>query len=112
MRRWLRQHRRADDAGMSLTTCTAPHVDAPWFLSLHALGRMDEMNLLRSQVVGALRNPDTDYPSRGSARRIATRGPLAVVYEPEERLVVTVLWNGQSSRSEGPRHERIEAQAC
>jgi hypothetical protein len=62
----------------------------PWFLSRHALGRMDEMGLSRREVVDVLDRPEASWPSRG--RRIAASGDIAVVYAPENRAVVTILW--------------------
>jgi hypothetical protein len=69
---------------------------------LHALHRMREMGLSRSIVARVVADPDISYPGRpaptGEPRRIAVRGPLAVVYVPRTRTVVTVLWNGRTAR--------------
>lgn len=76
-----------------------------WFIEFHAMQRMKEMNIERSEVTKALDNPETDYPSPpkyGRDFRMATRGRVAVVYHPERRTVTTVLWNQRESRSDGP----------
>ena len=55
------------------------------------------------------RNPDpavTTYPSDphyGLGRRVAVRSRLAVVYAESDWTVITVLWDGQTSRDDGPR---------
>lgn len=73
-----------------------------YVLTRHALERSHEMGLDRRHIIGAIENPQTDYPSldrrHHQARRIATRDELAVVYAPADRLVITVLWNGRDGR--------------
>lgn len=72
-----------------------------WKITEHARGRMEEMALTRREVLEPLIDPVLDYP--GSARyqegrRVAVQGRLAVVYEPETRTIVTVLWNAEVAR--------------
>lgn len=71
-----------------------------WFLRLHALERTTEMGLTRADVVRVLDEPEVTYPSLRSGGFTSTRGPLAVGWEAD--TVYTVLWNGRSSRCEGP----------
>lgn len=68
---------------------------APWFLSLHALVRMQEMGVERNEVVAVLNAPEIDYPSRQAACRTAVGERIAVAYEPASRRVVTVLYRGR-----------------
>lgn len=73
----------------------------PWFITTHALQRMYEMGLSRSTVVFTVEDPDTDAPStQDPACRLAWKGDLAVVYKPEGRIVVTVLWHGEAFERE------------
>lgn len=73
-----------------------------WVLTRHALERAVEMGLSRADIVAVLDDPENDYPGDPrydrSRRRIATRGALDVVYEPQNRLVVTVLFHGREGR--------------
>jgi Domain of unknown function (DUF4258) len=59
-----------------------------WFFTMHALQRMDERGVLRSEVLTALDEPEVEYPAHGG-RRMAERGGLAVVRADD--VVVTVL---------------------
>ena len=56
-----------------------------------------EMGLQWEEVEAALKEPEFTYPSE-ITRRMAVRGRLAVAYDPADRVVVTVLWNGRSGR--------------
>lgn len=70
------------------------------FLTVHALRRCDEMGVLRSEVVAAIREAEVRYPSAGAhgvGRSIAVAGRLAVVHD-QDLVVITVLWRGRSSR--------------
>ncbi len=74
------------------------------FLSPHAHQRCIEMGVTRADVVHVLSCPTTSYPSHpkfGPGRRTSTLGNLAVVHT-ENFEVITVLWNGQTSRAAGP----------
>lgn len=74
------------------------------FLTRHAYARCREMSVERSEVVETLRWPTMTYPAPpeyGPGRRVATGKRLAVVYA-ENFVVITVLWNGQTSRDAGP----------
>lgn len=74
------------------------------FLTRHARQRCIEMGLTRADVVVVLLDPETTYPSPphyGPGRRVSTRGYLAVVHT-DDFSVITVLWNRQCSRGEGP----------
>lgn len=64
-----------------------------WFLTRHALGRMAEMGLTRTDVVEVVDRPDTDYCDRKVPRRIAKRGDLSVVYDPNTLSIITILLN-------------------
>lgn len=52
---------------------------------------MREMDVDRSTVLGVLDYPEVDYVSQD--RRVAKRGDLSVVYQPSNRVVITVLLN-------------------
>lgn len=68
-------------------------VTVRWFLTRHALQRMNEMGLNRARVCAALENPDVTYPDsvehRNRTRHVA--GDLVVVTERD--VVITVLWH-------------------
>lgn len=66
-----------------------------WFLTMHAISRMREMDLERSEVVAALDDPEIRYPARGG-RYLACRGALAICFEND--TVVTVLWRHEFTR--------------
>ena len=86
------------------TTKTLPKIKRPWFLGHHCLLRMNEMALRRSDITEVLEQFETRYPGSvryPKGRCVATKGRLAVVYEPQTKTVVTVLWNGLTSREEG-----------
>lgn len=75
------------------------------FLTMHALDRCREMGVTRAEVVDALERFDVRYPSTaryGPGRFVSTRARLAVVHTAT-REVITVLWNGQTSREQLPR---------
>lgn len=57
----------------------------------HARQRMDEMGLDRAAVLKALRESEVDYPTY-SERRTSIAPPIAVVYHPVDRKVITVLY--------------------
>lgn len=67
-------------------------------LTRHALTRAYEMGLDRAAILDIISDPDTDYPSQNEGEtdcRLATRGSVAVVYNPVRGLVVTVLVHGE-----------------
>jgi hypothetical protein len=77
-------------------------VEQPWVLSLHALDRAKSMGLTRDRVIAVLAEPETDYPGGSDyppGRRVATRDDLAVIYDPDRRVVVTVLFNRRERRA-------------
>ena len=56
----------------------------------HAWMRIGQMGLSREDVLAVVIHPETDYPTdRG--RRIAQAGEVAVCYQPDARVIVTVL---------------------
>lgn len=61
----------------------------------HAIKRMKEMELGKSQVLRVLAKPDVDYVSSryGEGARLAQRDDLSVAYNVNTRTVITVLWN-------------------
>lgn len=77
---------------------------SPWFLSMHSLERAQEMGLDRGDIIRVLNHPDIRYPSTGThadtGRMVAVRDGLAVVYNPEQRAVVTILYHQRESRKE------------
>jgi hypothetical protein len=80
-------------------------VTGQWFITYHAIQRMREMEVPRSEVIDCL-NPrlrEMDYrshPIYGEGFRVAVRGRLAVVYHVGRREVKTVLWRGKESRED------------
>lgn len=79
---------------MSTTTIgtSASPQQQRWFLSRHALERVNEMHLDRALVVSVLEEPEISWPSHLS-RRVAVAGDIAVVFDPGNRAVITVLWH-------------------
>lgn len=68
-------------------------------VSQHARLRAREMGVPLHEVIEAASSPETAYPSlRYPGARTATRGRLAVAYDPERRTVITVLWNREEGR--------------
>lgn len=67
----------------------------PYRLSDHAKQRIREMQVDVLDVVHAVDMPETDYPApkKYPDCRIATRGELAVPYDPKTGRIITVLWN-------------------
>lgn len=67
---------------------------------MHAMQRMDEMSLCRDDVVAVLSSPELTYRASDHhpSRWIAVCRALAVVYNSDERVVVTVLWHGRTGR--------------
>jgi Domain of unknown function (DUF4258) len=63
-----------------------------WFITKHALKRMRQMGLERSEVVAVLDEPEVRYPDR-YGHFIACAGRLAVCFISD--TVVTVLWRGR-----------------
>jgi hypothetical protein len=72
--------------------CCCGNQPTPWFLTMHAIKRMREMGLDRSEVVAALDDPEVQYPDR-LGHLIACGGRLAVCFTGD--TVVTVLWRGR-----------------
>lgn len=59
------------------------------------------MGLDRAAVVATIDGAQTDYPGRpeaGGSRRVATLDKIAVVYDRDKALVITVLWNRKEHR--------------
>ena len=73
-----------------------------WFFTMHALQRMAEMAVPRSDVLAALNEPEVSYPAQ-RGRHMAVRGSLAVLSAGE--VIVTVLWHTSEIyyRAERPR---------
>lgn len=67
----------------------------PYRLSDHAKQRVREMQVDVLDVVHAVDMPETDYPApkKYGGCRVATRGELAVPYDPRTGRIITVLWN-------------------
>jgi hypothetical protein len=67
-----------------------------WILTEHAKLRMQEMGLNRVAVGLVANDPEVTYTQgdRGWAR-VAQRGDLAVVFNPNTREILTVLWRSQ-----------------
>lgn len=63
------------------------------------------MGLTKVEVLAALADPETRYPSVGRyrelGRMVATKGRIAVVYDPGTQDVITIIWN---------THERYDRQ--
>jgi hypothetical protein len=80
---------------MSVTTTTIhPRLateERRYFFTIHALNRMQEMLVSRSDVLATVRAPEVTYPSSRGGRRLAVRNRLAVVTNQE--VIVTVLWH-------------------
>lgn len=79
---------------------------AHWSVRPHALERQALMGVSGNEIADTLCDPETDYPSPrsynlpGEKRRVATRGRLAVVYEPHMRQIITLLWNRAEGRND------------
>ncbi len=67
--------------------------------SAHALERMKEMGVWSYEVVDAITRPELRYPTYGGS--IFVRGRLAIVYNEDRKVVVTILWHQSESREEG-----------
>ena len=59
---------------------------------------MTEMRVDRWRVIATLDDPDASWPAH-CGRRIAARNELAVVFDPANHAVVTVLWHTQEEWS-------------
>lgn len=73
-----------------------------WLFTQHGLERCREMALDLEEVVRVLESPTKSYPSPtwcGRGRAIAADGYLAVVHNPADRVVITVLWDGKEART-------------
>lgn len=73
-----------------------------WRISGHARVRMGEMSVGVAEVEEVLRSPETTYPcdpSYGAGRAVWTHGRLALVVNPTDAVVITVLWNRLCGRS-------------
>lgn len=65
------------------------------------------MGVSTKAVKRAVQHPDTISPGKtGTQCEVRVSGQLAVVYDPAENIVVTVLWAGQVGREMGPRLTR------
>lgn len=75
---------------------TFPVPPLGWHLSTHASRRALERGLCDRELQLAIEQPDSTYPqtsSYGSDRRVHVRGEWAVVLNPTERTVITVLFH-------------------
>lgn len=72
-----------------------------WSISPHARSRAAQMGVPLHDVVAVLDAPSTDVVAKDGGR-VAARDDLAVVYAPEGRVAITVLWHGQQARADGP----------
>ena len=63
----------------------------------HARRRMKEMGLSPTDVIHVVEHAEVDYVQpRYQGQRLAKCGGISVAYEPDERLVITVLYNTQA----------------
>jgi hypothetical protein len=69
-----------------------------WQLTPHARQRTNEMQLTTAQVLAVAREPDYTRPHGG--RTLAVGQGLVVVQAPGQ-VIVTVLWDGETSREAG-----------
>lgn len=71
-------------------------------LTWHATRRCHEMGVSPRAAERTVRHAEIDYPSSypDSSCRLAARGRLVVVYDPDERRIITVLWRGKLDREE------------
>lgn len=87
---------------MTSNACVLPGVTVGgWFFSLHALERCSEMSLDLAHILRVVLNPVITYPGpphHGPGRRISVGEGLAVVNNPSETTVITVLWDGKEGR--------------
>jgi len=75
------------------TASSDSSVSRRWFLTIHCLQRASEMALSRSQIIKVLDEPEVTYGAGGHGdRRISQRGDLAVVWDRQKRLAITVLY--------------------
>lgn len=77
-----------------------------WKFSPHARERMAERGFDKTEVLTALIHPEVTYddpPDHPPGRRLARRGPIAVVFSPALKLIITVLLAGidPTKRKEG-----------
>ncbi len=77
---------------MAMLDPSAPPEPRRWFLSRHALERVTQMGLNRARVVSVLEEPELTWPSHLD-RRVASAGDIAVVFDPGNAVVITVLWH-------------------
>jgi hypothetical protein len=70
-----------------------PAVQTRWRFSRHARDRLDEMQLEEDDALLVLRDPEVDYVQSDRDGRVAKRGRVSVAYDPDTRVVITVLWN-------------------
>lgn len=76
-------------------------------LSQHALDQATAMGVTANEVRAVIFDPVVDCPSEDPTCRIAHDGRLKVVYNPTEKIVVTVLWvahDWQDDRYQEPEH--------
>lgn len=76
-----------------------------WFLTRHALERMNEMGLSRSAVVGTLEHPALTWPTH-KERRVAAGNEISVVFDPSNLAVITVLWHTDEEWTREPGTRR------
>lgn len=83
-----------------------------WTLTNHAKKRRKQMGVTEHRIARAIRDADHDYcqTDYGQDHRVAQHDDIAVVYNPAEGTVITVLWrtNEKYTRpTEGPdRHPK------
>jgi hypothetical protein len=73
-------------------------------LSSHGFARISQMKVGIDEVVAAMKDPAMSYPgprSHGPGRRVSVQGRVAVVHTDDENpTIITVLWNGESGRTD------------
>lgn len=68
----------------------------PFDLTKHAIERALDMGVSGDEILHAVNDPQAVRPSGG--RELRTHGRITVVFAPEPRLVVSVLWRYQTTR--------------
>jgi hypothetical protein len=84
-----------------------------WFLTMHAWERADEMGFERADIVAACEEAEISYHPYDDECRVYAKGPIKVVANPVERIIVTVLWNTDEDYSRPrltkPQRHALEA---
>lgn len=72
-----------------------------WRITRHADDRRLEMGLSTDDIRYVLERPDVEYDGAANhppGRRVRRREGTCVVFEPHDRIVVTLLWDGALGR--------------